>query len=159
VPVDPDLRERWLLARPAAWCAHREYSASYRWTRAYTAQELSEWADRRFSIGALRDIRVKSMTREGWVTDVEFVGDRATKAVKKDAIRAAFNMIRSNQFTLEHLPAAGGTPEEYIIYGAGWGHGVGMCQDGAFGLAQHGTGYRKILEHYFPAARLSNLYP
>lgn len=159
VPVNPDMRERWLLARPPAWCAHREYSASYRWTRAYDAAELSEWADRRYGTGTLKDVRIRTMTREGWVTEVEFTGDRGSKLVKKDGIRTAFDMIRSNQFTLEHLPAEGGVPEQYILYGAGWGHGVGMCQDGAFGLAQHGETYRRILTRYFPAARLASLYP
>jgi len=159
MPVNPDERERWLLARPPAWCAHREYSASYRWTRAYDAAELSEWAHRRYGTGLLKEVRVRAMTREGWVTEVEFSGDRATKVVKKDGIRAAFGMIRSNQFTLEHLAAEGGVPEQYIIYGAGWGHGAGMCQDGAFGLAQHGEPYRRILAHYFPSARLASLYP
>ncbi len=50
-----------------------------------------------------------------------------------------------------------GWPEEFIIYGGGWGHGVGLCQVGAHGLADAGKSYDEILKHYFPKAEIEKL--
>jgi SpoIID/LytB domain protein len=158
VPRDPDLRERFLFERPVAYCNHSTYRASYRWTRAYTEEELAAWVLRRFKLEGLKDVVVGTTTDEGWATSIELVGATATKTVKRDAIRAAVGTIRSNMITVEHVPPGGGAPGLYIFVGAGWGHGAGLCQDGAWGMAQRGILYRDILAHYYPKARFERLY-
>ncbi|MEK7475773.1 MAG: SpoIID/LytB domain-containing protein [Candidatus Coatesbacteria bacterium] len=158
VPQDPDLRERFLFERPPAYCNHSTYRASYRWTRAYTEDELAAWVLRRFKLEGLKDVRVGTTTDEGWATSIEIVSATATKTVKRDAIRAALGTVRSNMLTVEHIPPGGGAPGLYVFVGAGWGHGAGLCQDGAWGMAQRGIAYREILAHYYPQARFERLY-
>lgn len=46
----------------------------------------------------------------------------------------------------------------YYFWGAGWGHGVGMCQDGICGLAEQGKNYINILQHYYPGVEIKKIY-
>ena len=52
----------------------------------------------------------------------------------------------------------GGVPARFRLYGAGWGHGVGLCQIGAAMMAEKGYGYKDILEHYYRNTQLKKLY-
>jgi SpoIID/LytB domain protein len=72
-------------------------------------------------------------------------------------MRSFLGGIRSNLIWIEPQFNLKGQPEEFIIYGGGWGHGVGFCQVGAYGLAQAGKKFRDILKHYFPLADLEKL--
>ena len=65
--------------------------------------------------------------------------------------------VRSTFFTVEGIRGADGPVREFIIHGAGWGHGVGLCQSGAAGRAAGGADYRSILAHYYPMAELHGL--
>ena len=49
-------------------------------------------------------------------------------------------------------------PQKFILLGAGWGHGVGLCQIGAAVMSDNGFKYRQILEHYYPNALITNMY-
>ncbi|MEW6752000.1 MAG: hypothetical protein AB1505_13630 [Candidatus Latescibacterota bacterium] len=49
-------------------------------------------------------------------------------------------------------------PSAFVLKGAGWGHGVGLCQIGAAVMAASGVGYRRILEHYYPGTGLERWY-
>lgn len=51
-----------------------------------------------------------------------------------------------------------GVPQHWMLQGAGWGHGVGLCQIGAAAMADAGKSYAEILNHYYPGAKLSTLY-
>ena len=84
-------------------------------------------------------------------------GDKGQQEFKGDSIRSFFGGIRSNLIWIEPQFNLKGWPEEFIIYGGGWGHGVGMCQVGAHGLASAGKSSEEILKHYFPKARLEKL--
>ena len=67
--------------------------------------------------------------------------------------------LRSSAFVADGLePDAGGVPSRFVIRGAGWGHGVGLCQIGAAMMAERGYTYREILRHYYPGADLKTLY-
>lgn len=160
LPADPDLRDRFVFERPPSYCAHRAYAASYRWTRGYDASELERQLQRRFpSLGALVDVRPGARTPEGWVISITVSGTGESREVKRDAIRPALMTIRSNAFVLLHLPAGGAAPEQYVLVGAGWGHGAGMCQDGAYGMAKRGFDWKAILRHYYRGATLERETP
>ena len=51
-----------------------------------------------------------------------------------------------------------GIPQKFILTGAGWGHGVGLCQIGAAIMAEKGYTYQQILEHYFPTSQIEKIY-
>ena len=59
---------------------------------------------------------------------------------------------------IEKGPEADGAPKEFILHGAGWGHGVGMCQIGAAVMGKKGYDYRQILKHYYPHTQIKKLY-
>ena len=52
----------------------------------------------------------------------------------------------------------GGVPRQFTLTGAGWGHGVGLCQIGAAVMAEKGYGYTAILQHYFPDTKITKQY-
>jgi peptidoglycan hydrolase-like amidase len=155
---DPDLAQRFLFERPDAWCNHESYRASYRWSRGYSLDELSGWVDRKLGTGALIRATPTSWTTEGWLTGMDFEGEKGKRSARRDAVRGVLFVARSNHAVVEFLPAAGTVPAQVFVVGAGWGHGAGMCQDGVLGLANTGHGYRDILAHYYPSARMERIY-
>ena len=159
ISVSPDTRDRFLFSRPESWCRQPDRpSSNYRWTRSYLAHELDAIINRKYKIGRLRRITVLSHTREGRVISIEIAGDAGKQVVKRDSIRSALGGLRSNMFTVEMIPAPNNTENQFIFIGAGWGHGVGLCQTGSRGLALAGKKYRAILAHYYPEASRKKLY-
>ena len=65
--------------------------------------------------------------------------------------------LYSSAFMVE-APARPAEPERFVFHGAGWGHGVGLCQIGAAVMASRGFSAEQIMGHYFPGASLSRLY-
>jgi len=63
-------------------------------------------------------------------------------------------LLRSSFFKIALVRDGDGRPEAVVATGAGFGHGVGMCQWGALGMARQGQGFRAILEHYFAGVRV-----
>jgi SpoIID/LytB domain protein len=61
-------------------------------------------------------------------------------------------------FTLNVERNGKGEPARFVFKGGGWGHGVGMCQTGAMGMAEAGLDYRTILGHYFPGTSIKRAY-
>lgn len=66
--------------------------------------------------------------------------------------------LYSSAFIVEYEGQEGEIPEKVILRGAGWGHGVGLCQIGAAVMGENGYSYRQILRHYFRDTQLTNLY-
>ena len=84
-------------------------------------------------------------------------GDLGVKRVYGDSIRGFLGGLRSNLIWIETQRGPKGWPQEFIIYGGGWGHGVGLCQVGCYGLAKSGKGFEEILRHYFPKGTVEKL--
>ena len=74
----------------------------------------------------------------------------------RDTLHPSF--LYSSAFVVDTKPQGAEVPERFILRGAGWGHGAGMCQIGALGMAIQGHDFRTILTHYFPDARLEMAY-
>jgi SpoIID/LytB domain protein len=108
-------------------------------------------------IGRIRSVRVTQRSEAGWVNEVLFVGENGEKRIQNDAIRGVLGGLRSNLVWFEDWKNADGFLDDLVIYGGGWGHGVGMCQVGACGLARRGWAYRNILKHYYPKASFKKL--
>lgn len=67
--------------------------------------------------------------------------------------------LYSSAVEAEWRLGASGEREAVVFHGAGWGHGAGLCQIGALGMAQTGHGYRSILSHYFADTKIERIYP
>lgn len=75
-----------------------------------------------------------------------------------DSMRSRLGGLRSNLFTLRVTRDQQGNLTYVTFYGAGWGHGVGMCQSGAAAMAAAGHSYEKILLHYYHGVSIAQAY-
>ena len=66
--------------------------------------------------------------------------------------------LRENLFVIDRERDTAGTVARFVFTGKGWGHGVGLCQVGAFGMAQSGSAYDAILRHYYTGIHLDKAY-
>ncbi|OGR82163.1 MAG: hypothetical protein A3J74_07210 [Elusimicrobia bacterium RIFCSPHIGHO2_02_FULL_57_9] len=130
-----------------------------RWVRLIKADDLKTRAERIKPVGPLRHIRALRRSPAGRVRSLEVVGTRGTLLLEGDKAISDFlspGSLRSMLFTISPL-MKGQTAESFILWGAGSGHGLGMCRAGAIGQASLGRDFRVILAHYFPSYKLKNL--
>ena len=138
-----------------AYCAADE--KYFRWSRKFSATELSIIVNKYHAIGALQAIKPGDRGLSGRYKSVRLVGDKGTATVHRElAIRRALGGLPSAAFTVsQSVDGTGGA--QFAFDGAGRGHGVGMCQQGAKGMALHDIGYYDILKHYFSGVTIGNL--
>jgi SpoIID/LytB domain protein len=158
-PLDPDGLARWLSDRPAAYCAHPDYSArsAYRWKLWVSRQEI----ERRLAnpeLGSVLAIVAGGRGLSGRAAEARILGTAGELTVRRDALRWALGGLRSNLFVVEPKLGSDGLPEYFLFTGAGWGHGVGLCQSGAAGMAAAGFSAEEILAHYYGGAPLQRVY-
>ena len=157
-PLSPARMEKWIKEDPEAWC--RTYGlhgyGNYRWAWIISAADIEKKVP---GIGHIRRLTVTHRSTAGWADKLLVEGETGSREVKADRIRSTLGGIRSNLIWIEPQFNPRGWPEEFIIYGGGWGHGVGMCQVGCYGLAQVGKGFKEILRHYFPKGHVEKLEP
>ena len=123
------------------------------WVVRKSNAELTRGINSREVVGDVVDLKPKRYGRSGRVVELDIVGTQATRTVRGLAIRRALG-IRENLFFLDAQRSATGELRSWVFTGRGWGHGVGLCQVGAYGMAAAGYDYRKILSHYYPGTRL-----
>lgn len=175
--VFPDLTDeenarRWILGRPKAFCADvpadvigqvlndfdRETTPDfYRWTVRYTQEELSELIARRSGIdfGRILDLVPLKRGTSGRIVRLRIVGEKCSRIVGKELMIRRWlsdSHLYSSAFVVER------EGDDFVLRGAGWGHGVGLCQIGAAAMAHCGYDFRSILNHYFPGTELTRLY-
>jgi stage II sporulation protein D len=108
-------------------------------------------------IGPIVDLRVVSRGFSRRVTDLEVVGSNGTAHVRGGRIRSALG-LREQLFVIDRRLDDNGNVAGFIFTGRGWGHGVGMCQVGAYGLAKQGLSYEQILKTYYSGIEITRLY-
>jgi len=108
-------------------------------------------------IGSLLDLRVVARGRSRRAIDLAVVGTNGTRQVLGGRIRSALG-LREQLFVIEHKYDDSGRITGFTFLGRGWGHGVGMCQVGAYGLAKQGFTYDQILKAYYTGIELTRMY-
>jgi stage II sporulation protein D len=108
-------------------------------------------------IGTITDLHVVSRGSSHRVTDLEVIGTNGTAHVRGGRIRSALG-LREQLFVIDRELDDSGRVIEFTFNGRGWGHGVGMCQVGAYGLAKQGWTYDQILKAYYTGIELTRLY-
>jgi stage II sporulation protein D len=108
-------------------------------------------------IGSLTNLRVIARGRSGRATDLEVVGTDGRRQVLGGRIRSALG-LREQLFVIERRYDETGRVTGFVFLGRGWGHGVGMCQVGAYGLARQGYNYEQILKAYYTGIELTRMY-
>lgn len=180
----PDLKVeenacKWIDGRPDAFCNtadaeilsqvlnnyDQETTDFYRWTVRYTQAEIAELVRTRSGIdfGDIIDLQPIERGTSGRLVRLRFVGTKRTMVIGKELeIRRTLSQshLYSSAFTIERhdIDPETGIPAAFTLRGAGWGHGVGLCQIGAAVMGARGYGYQQILGHYFPDSILIDYY-
>jgi stage II sporulation protein D len=149
----------YMEVRPAADGASAErFSPFTNWTAELSLgaaqSRLSRWSR---GVGALVDLRVSKRGSSRRVTDLELVGTSGTAHLRGGRIRSALG-LREQLFVIDRSYDETGRVTGFTFTGRGWGHGVGMCQVGAYGMARAGLTYDKILKNYYTGIELTKLY-
>ena len=108
-------------------------------------------------IGTLYDVRIKQKGFSRRAVELEIVGSNGVKTLKGGKIRSALR-LKEQLFVLNKRYDSAGRVTSYSFTGRGWGHGVGMCQYGAYGLGKMGYKYDAILKHYYSGIELTKTY-
>lgn len=122
----------------------------FRWWKLMTRQELEAGLPAEYKVGTVTNIVPVKRGDSGRITALRLEGSDRTVTIEQELpIRRAFGMLRSSAFTVDIYRDDAGKPVVFAFFGAGWGHGIGLCQVGAVGLATSGWDYEKILTYYY----------
>jgi stage II sporulation protein D len=108
-------------------------------------------------LGSLIDVRVAKQGFSRRAVDLEIVASNGTFHLKGGKIRSALR-LKEQLFVINKRYDGNGRATSYSFTGKGWGHGVGMCQYGAYGLGKMGVKYDAILKHYYTGIELTKAY-
>jgi SpoIID/LytB domain protein len=166
---------RWISGNPDAFCNtddravlaqvlnsyDQETNDFFRWKVTYRQEELSALVRERTGIdfGMLTALEPLERGTSGRIIKLKITGDRKSMIIGKELeIRKALSTshLYSSAFFVETADDEEG--RTFILHGAGWGHGVGLCQIGAAVMGASGFGYREILSHYFKHSVLQKIY-
>lgn len=169
--------DRWIRQAPASFCDTRdekilsqilnhydqETSDFYRWQIQYTQEELAELirTNTRTDYGDILDLIPVQRGTSGRICKLKIVGSLKTYTIGKEMeIRRVLSdsHLFSSAFVVDKREVTDGVPQYFLISGAGWGHGVGLCQIGAAVMGEKGYSYEEILLHYYKDAEIRKLY-
>ncbi len=108
-------------------------------------------------MGALIDVRIKQKGVSRRATELEIITTNGVHSLKGGKIRSALR-LREQLFVMDKRYSSNGRVASISFTGRGWGHGIGMCQYGAYGLAKMGVKYDRILKHYYTGVDLVKAY-
>jgi SpoIID/LytB domain protein len=160
----------WLASSPEVWSnpAHNTMPSwagrNFRWEREIEAKSWSDSLSEKYpQLGPIIQMRPLQRGVSGRLIRLELIGENGRVEVGPElAIRQLFHPpLRSAAFQVEAVSTGdrgGDRPSVFIVRGAGWGHGVGMCQSGAIAMAHRGRHHRDILKNYYPKATLVQVY-
>jgi len=167
----------WIRETPPAYCNttdkrileqvlnnyDQETTDFYRWKVEYSQEELSELLARRSNIhfGQIIDLIPEKRGESGRIIELKIIGTERTMTVGKELeIRKwlSNSHLYSSAFVVDKSDIENGIPKHFTLTGAGWGHGVGLCQIGAAVMGENGYQYDDILLHYFRGAELKKIY-
>lgn len=169
--------ERWIRSSPDAFCNttdgdvlrqvlpsfDQETTDFFRWKVTYSPSQLAELiAGRsRIDLGLILDLLPLRRGPSGRITRLKIVGEKKTIVVGKELeIRKWLSKshLYSSAFVVKKEVDKQGRPSSFTLDGAGWGHGVGLCQIGAAVMATKGYTPEQIVLHYFRGAKVEKLY-
>jgi SpoIID/LytB domain protein len=141
----------------------REEKDFYRWEKTYSQREISELIKTRsgHDFGKIKDLVPIERGASGRLVKLKIEGEKKNLVIGKELIIRRWlsnSHLYSSAFIIEKKDGGDGFPSEFILKGAGWGHGVGLCQIGAAVMGEKGYQYDAILNHYYPGAQISDNY-
>lgn len=168
--VEENARQ-WILSSPESFCNttdkrilsqvlndyDQETTDFYRWRVSYTQEELSKLVEKKLGagLGTITEMRPLKRGTSGRICELRITGTKKTIVVGKELeIRRALSEshLYSSAFVVEKQG------DTFTLIGAGWGHGVGLCQIGAAVMGDKGYAYDEILRHYYPGAEIEKAW-
>lgn len=175
--TDEETARKWILSAPPAFCNtqdkqvlrqvlngyDQETADFYRWHIDYTQEELASLIARKTGLrfGKILDLVPLERGKSGRIVRLKIVGTERERIIGKELeIRRTLSEshLKSSAFVVETQQGEDGVPQTFHLSGAGWGHGVGLCQIGAAMMGEKGYDHEAILRHYYPGATLKTLY-
>ena len=176
--TNEDEAEKWIRFNPPAFCNtqdkkilsevlndyDQETVDFYRWKVTLTQEKLQQLiADKlKMDFGAILDMKAVERGTSGRISKLQIIGTEKTFTIGKELeIRRALSdsHLLSSAFVVDKYDAdENGVPQRFELIGAGWGHGVGLCQIGAAVMGEEGYLYDAILLHYYQGAEIKKLY-
>lgn len=169
--------EHWIRKAPKSFCdTHdkkilsqilnhydQETTDFYRWKVRYTQEELSELirTNTKTDYGDILDLVPIQRGSSGRICKLKIVGSQKTMIIGKELeIRRTLSNshLFSSAFVVDKGEIKNGIPQWFLLSGAGWGHGVGLCQIGAAVMGEKGYTYEEILLHYYKGAEIRKFY-
>jgi stage II sporulation protein D len=132
-------------------------SKVYKWEVRMTPTELGTAVARYGDVGAVRDVTPRRFGVSGRVIELAVTGTDGDLVLRGLRVRWGLG-LRENLFVVDRERDTSGAVRQFIFTGKGWGHGVGLCQVGSFGMAQAGSTYDHILQHYYTGITLAQAY-
>ena len=175
---DEAAADAWIRSNPPAFCNttdkkilsqvlndyDQETADFYRWKVTLTQEKLQQLLDEKLkmSFGDIIDLQAEERGKSGRISKLRIVGTEKTFVIGKELeIRRALSdtHLYSSAFVVDRCDIdEKGVPQRFDIIGAGWGHGVGLCQIGAAVMGEEGFDYDAILLHYYQGAEIKKVY-
>ena len=175
---DEAAAEAWIRSNPPAFCNttdkkilsqvlndyDQETADFYRWKVTLTQEKLKQLLDEKLKMnfGDILDLQAEERGKSGRISKLRIVGTEKTFVIGKELeIRRALSdtHLYSSAFVVDRCDIdEKGVPQRFDIIGAGWGHGVGLCQIGAAVMGEEGFDYDAILLHYYQRAEIKKVY-
>lgn len=130
-------------------CGYCQSSPTYNWRVVLPIKEVEKRANQTIS-----GISILKRTPDGRIDTLEITGDK-TQKMSGHAFRMMLGAMRIKSTLINDFTIEG---DNMVINGQGFGHGVGMCQYGARGMAKAGKDFKEILAHYYPGTTLKRIY-
>lgn len=128
------------------------------WQERISIDELSRRLARaRVSVGQVEDLSPVAFSTSSRVTELEVTGSEGRARLHSYQIRNALG-LKENLFVIDRERDERGRVTAFVFTGRGWGHGVGMCQTGAYGLAKEGYSFTAILQKYYTGVKVQKMY-
>lgn len=170
--------EKWIRFNPPAFCNtqdkkilsevlndyDQETVNFYRWKETLSQEKLQQLiADKlKMNLGAILDMKAVERGKSGRISKLQIIGTEKTFTIGKELeIRRTLSdsHLLSSAFVVDKYDKdEQGVPQRFELIGAGWGHGVGLCQIGAAVMGEQGYHYDAILLHYYQGAEIKKLY-
>ena len=175
---DEAAADAWIRSNPPAFCNttdkkilsqvlndyDQETADFYRWKVTLTQEKLKLLLDEKLKMnfGDILDLQAEERGKSGRISKLRIVGTEKTFVIGKELeIRRALSdtHLYSSAFVVDRCDIdEKGVPQRFDIVGAGWGHGVGLCQIGAAVMGEEGFDYDAILLHYYQGAEIKKVY-
>lgn len=175
---DEAAADAWIRSNPPAFCNttdkkilsqvlndyDQETADFYRWKVTLTQEKLKQLLNEKLKMnfGDILDLQAEERGKSGRISKLRIVGTEKTFVIGKELeIRRALSdtHLYSSAFVVDRCDIdEKGVPQRFDIIGAGWGHGVGLCQIGAAVMGEEGFDYDAILLHYYQGAEIKKVY-